>query len=668
MARLNRSFPNQNNISQNRGLPPYLPASAKFDGTTYQTRGTGLTGLADSKKGIIAAQIQLNGSNTAQYFLTDNNVRFEFKRTSGGFLQITGTDSGPSTRLNVSNNTPLSSASGVIQFLASWDLDVPGSGSVYINDALDYSEGIYSSAANLDLAARTNWFTGADASGNNKLVACVGDMYVEFGQYLDFSVTGNRRKFFDAAGALVYKGVDGSVPTGVVPTIYFHLDPSEAAANFAINRGSGGNFSVTAGTLLICGSATAYTQALTAALSFSGSVLKRTGKILSGGLSYVGSYIKQTGKTLSGGLSYVGSQIRRTNKILTGGLSYSGTTNRAISNLQTASLSFSGSLVKRTSKILSGSLSFIGSLLTGSLFSKVLTASLSFSGSLLTGSAFSVVLTAALSFSGSITKRTTKLLSGGLSYVGVQIKRVNTTLASGLSYSGSLVKRINKILTGSLSYAGSLATGSLFFKTLTASLSFSGSIFKRTTKILAGGLSYAGTQIKLVNKTLTGGLSYSGSLIKRTTKLLTGSLSYVGLLVTGSLFFKTLTASLSFSGSLTKRTGKILSGALSYVGSITKRISKTLSSALSFVGNFIAARSGGSHFTQDFTASLSFSGGLTKRISKIFAGSIGFIGSLVLRINRVLSGILIPNVRLGRRSAKIILERRTSKITLYPKR
>ena len=76
----------------------------------------------------------------------------------------------------------------------------------------------------------------------------MAEFYLNFGEYLDFSTESNRRLFSDASGNPVDIGLDGSGLTGSAPTAYFSVRSGDAAPDFATNRGSGGNTTIT-GTL-----------------------------------------------------------------------------------------------------------------------------------------------------------------------------------------------------------------------------------------------------------------------------------------------------------------------------------------------------------------------------------------------------------------------------------
>lgn len=72
----------------------------------------------------------------------------------------------------------------------------------------------------------------------------VAEFWIAPGQYLDFSVEANRRKFTDADGKPISKGADGSLPTGTAPAIFLSKNNGDAIP-FTQNRGAGGALTVT---------------------------------------------------------------------------------------------------------------------------------------------------------------------------------------------------------------------------------------------------------------------------------------------------------------------------------------------------------------------------------------------------------------------------------------
>jgi len=71
--------------------------------------------------------------------------------------------------------------------------------------------------------------------------------------FIDFSSSTNREKFRSSGGAAVDLGSDGSTPTGSSPLVYLHLDAGETGNNFALNAGTGGDFTVSAGAITTTG-------------------------------------------------------------------------------------------------------------------------------------------------------------------------------------------------------------------------------------------------------------------------------------------------------------------------------------------------------------------------------------------------------------------------------
>jgi len=226
--------------------------SADFDGTSdYMTRGAGLTGAADSKTGIFSCWTRIDGG--------DGTIRRFFNAANG----VGGALKGFRVSLNATNNfimTGLNAAGTVIfqqysttayvagatwrHLLASWSMTVTAH--LYVTDVSDRTSLTFTDDT-LDYT-ETEWAVGAVANGAEKWNGCLAELYFAPGQYLDFSVEANRRKFISASGKPANMGFDGSVPTGIAPLAYQHLNKGNAVADFAINRGTGGNFSIT-GTL-----------------------------------------------------------------------------------------------------------------------------------------------------------------------------------------------------------------------------------------------------------------------------------------------------------------------------------------------------------------------------------------------------------------------------------
>lgn len=220
---------------------------ADFDGTNdYMTRGAGLTGAADSKSGIFSGWIRLDGGNAVNMRVLGNSLGILVSRSVSNEFQVIGRNAS-ATQILLLRTAPSYTASAAwVHVLMSWDLSTVGARHLYIDDVSDLVVQTFTNDT-LDYT-ESNFAVGANPSSISKFDGALAECYFAPGQYLDFSVEENRRKFISAAGKPVNLGSDGSTPTGTAPLVYQHLDDGEAVANFATNRGTGGNFTI-AGTL-----------------------------------------------------------------------------------------------------------------------------------------------------------------------------------------------------------------------------------------------------------------------------------------------------------------------------------------------------------------------------------------------------------------------------------
>lgn len=119
---------------------------------------------------------------------------------------------------------------------------------LYMNDVdvaiLRDDEGL----ATINMMNGAPFFIGSDSFEGDEFNGAMADLWIAPNTFIDFSVTGNRRKFISAAGKPVNLGADGSIPTGTAPAIFQRRAPADAAATFADNLGTGGDFTIT-GTL-----------------------------------------------------------------------------------------------------------------------------------------------------------------------------------------------------------------------------------------------------------------------------------------------------------------------------------------------------------------------------------------------------------------------------------
>ncbi len=228
-------------------------AAVNYNGTTnYLNRGANLNGIADSPTGILSFWIK--ASNTGELLISIGNqvISIQLIADGGGFLVriVLGSGSG-ATMLYQSSTT--SSFSSWINILSSWNTNFSAGNKLqqlYISDSSNLGTVVDGSAAfSIGYSSETDWLiSAATATPTGLYTGCLSEIYFAPDQYLDFSVTANRRLFISGTGSPVPLGVDGSIPTGTAPRIYFR----DAAASAGNNSGNGGNFT-THGSFSNCG-------------------------------------------------------------------------------------------------------------------------------------------------------------------------------------------------------------------------------------------------------------------------------------------------------------------------------------------------------------------------------------------------------------------------------
>lgn len=219
----------------------YVPNAVQFNGSTYVQRGADFGGNADGKTGIFFARLKfLGGDSTLQYLYTGTGERMRVTRTAGNLIAFRGQNSGGTTIFNISSVVTVTSASGWVSVLASWDLAATNAW-LYVNDVSSLTTTTNTNDT-IDYTV-ANHSVGATLAGASILNCAVSQFYLNFATSLNLSTASNRRKFVDADGRPVNLGADGSTPTGAAPILYL----ANAAASFHTNLGGGGGMTVTAG-------------------------------------------------------------------------------------------------------------------------------------------------------------------------------------------------------------------------------------------------------------------------------------------------------------------------------------------------------------------------------------------------------------------------------------
>ena len=234
--------------------------AADFDGTNdYMATGAGLTGAADAKSGVLSCWVRVDtspasvsrllfGSTTVGGGVGTDRFNFSYNTAGNDHFSFIGANSAGTDILHIASSAVAIDPDGTTWYhvLSSWDLATPGARHIYINDVANLTEITFTDDT-IDYTL-ADWSAGARTDAAQKFNGGMFDLYFKMGAYLDFSVEANRRLFIGADGKPVDLGASGTNPGLGTPEVFQHLSNGEAVANFATNRGGGGNFSIT-GTL-----------------------------------------------------------------------------------------------------------------------------------------------------------------------------------------------------------------------------------------------------------------------------------------------------------------------------------------------------------------------------------------------------------------------------------
>ena len=221
-----------------------------FDGTTDLSRGADLTGLSGSDYVTWSYWYKIHAAGTpADFFLINQSEDVTLRAASQWQFESKGSGDDVDSKFSNPGGT---SWPDVVWHHVCVSIDTSSAANCHYfvddSDATNYEGGNYS-GANIPISSTNHWI-GSDRNGSRSMLnMSIYELWVAWGQYLDVSVTSNRRKFIDASGAPVDLGSDGSEPTGTSPTIYMTGTPAE----FVTNNGTGGNYSVQNGALIDVG-------------------------------------------------------------------------------------------------------------------------------------------------------------------------------------------------------------------------------------------------------------------------------------------------------------------------------------------------------------------------------------------------------------------------------
>lgn len=227
----------------------FIALGADFDGANdYMTRGAGLTGAADGRNISFSFWIRPDNVTSKKLFWDNNNNYCAIYFTAGNQLTLDLKAPGGGSSYVMQANDALAEDSAWHHIAISATTDAAAGSKTYhyyvdgVSKAMTETDA--SAAFDIDMT-QGDWGIGASIAGADKIDAGLAEFWCDFTSKVDFSDSATLQKFRSAAGKPVDLGGDGSTPTGSQPIIYFTIRDGGAAADFATNQGSGGDYSVT---------------------------------------------------------------------------------------------------------------------------------------------------------------------------------------------------------------------------------------------------------------------------------------------------------------------------------------------------------------------------------------------------------------------------------------
>ena len=244
------------------GITPGDSASRYFDAQNMYTHRSGnLSGVSDSSLAIVSFWLNI----TSLHAGTHREQHYVLQATTYGGIQVSVTNShevliqgykrsafpySNQRIVTLQSNVNAVSPGSYYHVLGAWDTrsNLAANRHLYLNDVSNIVSISNGQISPVDYTNPTEWYV---SQPNSFFIhGCLSELYVNTDEYLDLSITSNRRKFIDAAGYPADLGDDGSLPTGNKPAIY------APDGNPVTNKGYGGNFTLV-GSVGVCSEAPA---------------------------------------------------------------------------------------------------------------------------------------------------------------------------------------------------------------------------------------------------------------------------------------------------------------------------------------------------------------------------------------------------------------------------
>jgi hypothetical protein len=209
--------------------------------------------ISSSYTGILSCWINIAAfptSISSQIWVApaENNASLRITPTGQIYIALSNNSVGD---FEIQSNSSLST--GVwYNILCSWNTDFASGSKIlnlYVNNAAyPYTVEVDSPAFLIDYTGNP-FDIGAHGNSTSDQQWCLTEFYFAPGQFLDFTVSGNRALFYNS-GAPANLGSNGQTPTGTSPAVYWH-----GVYNNLTNLGTiGGSFTASGNALTACGS------------------------------------------------------------------------------------------------------------------------------------------------------------------------------------------------------------------------------------------------------------------------------------------------------------------------------------------------------------------------------------------------------------------------------
>lgn len=218
----------------------YTASSTRFTTDDYLSHSATLTN-GTGTNGMLSFWIKAYASGSEEAIFLNSGSDMRISKLADGTIKVRMKDNiGPNTLIDIRSTASVDGGAWH-HVAATWSTNADVDCKVYI----DGTEGttIVTRAVNGNPIAY-DWTTHRIGHSAGSMNCDISEFWYAPKQRIDLA--SNITKFRSAGGAPVSLGADGSTPTGAKPTLYIK-DPFTSLVN--LGNGSGGDFTVTAGTL-----------------------------------------------------------------------------------------------------------------------------------------------------------------------------------------------------------------------------------------------------------------------------------------------------------------------------------------------------------------------------------------------------------------------------------